>query len=258
MAALMLPTTSTSYSSTTGTKVYVTWLANPSLFFVIKMDDDPIRKTLQHLIENLWKFNRLERPSIKLFIHCPQHDISIDSDSDQDDQLEADLDVGDLVLAPSRAYHDQPLLRGKVVAMLDDPNLGLNYKISFIDIGHDQWVHFDDIFLMPKEMKCVQPLAIKCCLDKLHPNLQSGDGWSTEAKELFEKLVEKDTICDMFETKDILGMTTKHVQLFAHIEGNNDGVNVFDRLLLSGHGQLMTQLESRKLLLRSPNNGSTL
>jgi hypothetical protein len=258
MATCMLPATSTSYSYITGTKVYVTWLVNPSWFCVTKIEDEPIRLEHQNLIRKLWTSDKLERPSIKFRISCPLHDVFIHSvNSDQDDQLEADLAVGELVLAPSRAYRNQPLMRGKVLAILDDPNLGLNYKIEFIDIGHNQWVNFDDIFLMPKEMIVVPPMAIKCTLDKLHPNVPSGDGWSTEAKELFESLVEKDTICDMFVTKDLLGMTTKHVKLVAHIEGSSEGVNILNRLLFSGHGQLM-KLRSRNGSQQSMNNNRML
>ena len=46
--------------------------------------------------------------------------------------------------------------------------LGWCYLIFFIDFGQRQWVHIEDIRLIPEQLKMIDELAHKCMLQGMY------------------------------------------------------------------------------------------
>ena len=170
-----------------GFKAKLTFFVNPRQFYVSKYDEEEAREKIDFQICRLLERDALQQPKYLPQIQPPDLENSLSS-LDSNPSLEVDLMPGDLVLAWSRSRPATPI-RGRILASVDEPNLGLHFKVDFIDFGFQQWVHLDDIFYPPDSIKDIEPLAIKCCLDGIFPNVSvSGDGWSKEAIDEFEEL----------------------------------------------------------------------
>ena len=71
---------------------------------------------------------------------------------------------GEFVLARSRKILETDFLRGRIKERMRNDVLGWFYLIFFYDFGQEQWVHIEDIRLMPEKVQKFDGLAYKCTL----------------------------------------------------------------------------------------------
>lgn len=241
----------------------VTWIVNPNHFYIQLSTDTDRKCNVEYLIRNLVKNNELENPGFDLQLDLPYSEFDdnqdcvqspfIDPWANDDDNEEADveplLDKGDYVLARSRKIREPEFLRGKIEEKMKNDILGWCYLIFFIDVGQRQWVHIEDIRLIPEQLRMIDELAHKCMLQGIHPNYLIGDGWSEESKDLFRDLCEyKGTPCrfqsnlmpDLYRT-NIVDLCTE-----VATKTMSEWVNVKEYMINLGYGQLQpTRLTSK-------------
>ena len=91
-------------------------------------------------------------------------------------------------MARSQQIQQTEFLRGRIKKIIKDEFLGWHYLIVFIDFGQQQWVHIEDIRLIPEQLRKIDELAYKCMLEGIYPRHYTGDGGSEEAKNVFRNL----------------------------------------------------------------------
>lgn len=223
-----MPLSATYHSSD---EVYVNWLESPSYFFVSRCKDEPLQIYIRDLILDLHLKNELEAPRPPL-PKSPNDTGNTDISADWE---VVGLDLGQMVLASSRARRNDPFLRAVILAGYEDQVLGLHFKVQYVDVGHEQWVHLDDLRLVPSSLKSIPPLAEQCTLYGVRP---MGNVWSQEAIDTFEMLVENDTICAL---EKLPGSTTNSskVDLLSFANGrHNEPVSVRYHLIFTMHAKL--------------------
>ena len=143
--------------------VYINYFVSPSEFFVTRVHDDAIHSEIQQIIHDTLVEGKMEKPRPKLTLRAPPSDDeqSLMTEYSKERQEDIDLETGQMVLALSRAPRSA-FLRGLILDKYVEYVLGLHYKIKFVDIGHTEWVHTDNIFLMPEILTKFEPLAYEC------------------------------------------------------------------------------------------------
>lgn len=232
---------------------FVTWIQNPSHFYVRIVSDNEKYCNIEQIIEILIQEKKLKTPE---YTTNPEE---IDFEFPK-------LEKSQHVLAHSRKIPSKKLLRGKILKIYYEEILGWHYFINFIDYGHSDWIRIDEIFLMPEQLMLLDGLAYKCNLSGIHPDQQFGDGWSLEAISTFKEIfldpyqscrLQSFLMLDEFRT-NFIDVTAK---IYVDKEEKKDfeWMNVKDYLLFQGHGQLMNPrskpkqepIKGRELLLSS-------
>lgn len=125
--------------------------------------------------------------------------------------------------------------------------------IFFYDVGQEQWVHVDDIRLMPEKVGKFDGLAYKCMLKGIYPPYHTGDGWSNEAKEHFQELcryqgtacqIQMDMIPDLYRTNVVTILTEKYRD---ERRIDSDWIDVKEYMINLNYGQLMFPRMSGRL-----------
>ena len=87
-------------------------------------------------------------------------------------------------------------------------------KVFFIDHGHIEWVHWEDLRVMPTELKLFDPIAIKCKLEGCYPTLPNNQ-WTFEAVDTFKQEITKnETFRIIVENYDEYFLNLVQVEVF--------------------------------------------
>ena len=62
-------------------------------------------------------------------------------------------------------------------------------QVFYMDYGDVEWVPKRKLFPLPKELKDIPPLAIKCCLAYIKPVVKDDQNWSKDVNGCFNKLI---------------------------------------------------------------------
>lgn len=62
-------------------------------------------------------------------------------------------------------------------------------QVFYMDYGDVEWVPKRKLFPLPKELKDIPPLAIKCCLAYIKPVVKDDENWSKDVNGYFNKLI---------------------------------------------------------------------
>lgn len=230
---------------------FVTWISSPSNFYVRKVSDNEKLCNIELLIQKAVQENTLEKPNY-IIVGLESNDSCYSSsDSDYDDvEVEPEINLGTYILTYSRHHSSRnQLLRGQVHDMKFDFDISWHYYVHFLDYGFSQWVHVDDIYLMPTGLGNLSPLSFKCQLDGLHPDQLFGDGWSEESKRQFREIMQGGQVIrlqcllllNVFKTNLVcLTANVGHAQF-------REWMDVKEFLLHQGHGQLMNPRTAARL-----------
>ena len=100
-------------------------------------------------------------------------------------------------------------------------------QVFYMDYGDVEWVPKRKLFPLPKELKDIPPLAIKCCLAYIKPVVKDDENWSKDVNGCFNKLIgdDQDKILKMIITDgSIEKMLLLERYIFLNFQSNSNRV----------------------------------